>query len=306
MMNQSKITIPADVPKNKHATFLKNFKAITQNTGNLMLFAGDQRVEHLNTDFFGKGIACEDAKPDHLFNIASKAKIGCFATQYGHITRYGPKYKNINYLVKINSKTNLVKTEQMDPRSLAWVTVDQIVNLAKTSKLKIPAVGYTIYIGSEYEAEMLHEASQVITQAHKHGLVTVLWIYPRGAAVKHEKDPHIIAGACDVGSALGSDFVKVNFPQGKTEVEAINHFKEAIQAAGTTKVVCAGGETTSEHHFLELLEKQIAAGASGNATGRNIHQKSLQEAIAFCDAIANVTTKKMTAKQAYQQYQKQK
>ena len=73
-----------------------------------MLFAGDQKIEHLNKDFYGKGIAKEDNNPEHLFRIASKATIGGFAAQYGMITHYGRDYKNINYIVKLNSKTNLV------------------------------------------------------------------------------------------------------------------------------------------------------------------------------------------------------
>ena len=45
---------------------------------------------------------------------------------------------------------------------------------------------------------------------------------------------------------------------------------------GRTKVVCAGGSSTSEEKFLAELYDQIhVGGAAGNATGRNIHQKSL-------------------------------
>ncbi len=43
-----------------------------------MLFAGDQKVEHLNRDFFGAGITVEDNDPNHLFQIAIMADIGFF------------------------------------------------------------------------------------------------------------------------------------------------------------------------------------------------------------------------------------
>lgn len=45
-----------------------------------MLMAGEQKVEHLKEDFYGSGIALEDANPEHLFRIASQARIGVFAT----------------------------------------------------------------------------------------------------------------------------------------------------------------------------------------------------------------------------------
>jgi fructose-bisphosphate aldolase/6-deoxy-5-ketofructose 1-phosphate synthase len=75
---------------------------MTKGSGRLMLFAGDQKVEHLNNDFYGEGIHPDDADPEHLFRIAAEAKIGVFATQLGLIARYGMDYPHVPYLVKLN------------------------------------------------------------------------------------------------------------------------------------------------------------------------------------------------------------
>ncbi len=296
------VLVPADVPARMHNTYIKNYLEITKNTGRLMLFAGDQKIEHLNADFYGKGIHKDDSTPEHLFKIASRAKIGVFATQLGLISRYGRDYASVPYLVKLNSKTNLVKTRQKDPVSRSLVSVEQVVEFKRNSGLKILGVGYTIYLGSEFEAEMLSEASQIVYEAHKNGLVVVLWIYPRGKAVKNEKDPHLIAGATGVAACLGSDFVKVSYPaQGNKKSEEI--FKEAVLAAGRTKVVCAGGAPTNVRVFLDRLYKQIhVSGAAGNATGRNIHQKSLNDAIRMCNAIYAITIENKTVPQAMKIY----
>jgi DhnA family fructose-bisphosphate aldolase class Ia len=198
-------------------------------------------------------------------------------------------YPHVPYLVKLNSKTNLVKTQQADPFSNQWLDVQDVVTFRDNSGLKIPAVGYTVYLGSEFEAQMLRQAGRIVHDAHKHGLITVLWIYPRGKAVADEKDPHLIAGATGVAACLGSDFVKVNYPK-KEGQESKALFKEAVLAAGRTKVVCAGGSSVDAKVFLQRLHDQIfVSGASGNATGRNIHQKSLQEAVAMCNAIYAIT-----------------
>ena len=289
MTIESDIVIPADVPKNAEATYKANYKLITGGSGRLMLFAGDQKTEHLNDDFYGADIHPDDADPEHMFRIASKSRVGVFASQLGLIARYGKSYPNVPYLVKMNSKTHLVKTDQKDPLSTQLWTVQQVVDLRDSSKLKIAAVGYTIYLGSEYEGVMLSQAAQIINEAHKHGLVVVLWIYPRGKAVKNEKDAHLIAGAAGTAATLGADFVKVNPPkeEGKDSAELL---KEAAKAAGRTKLVCAGGSSTSAEKFLSQLYAQIhTGGASGNATGRNIHQKSLDEAIRMCNAISAIT-----------------
>jgi fructose-bisphosphate aldolase/6-deoxy-5-ketofructose 1-phosphate synthase len=301
-MRRLEVRVPLDVPDKKRETYRENFDEITKGSGRLMLFAGDQKVEHLNDDFFGKGISPDDADPEHLFRIASRARIGVFAAQLGLIARYGTDYREIPYLVKLNSKTNLVKTEQKDPLSEFFVDVEQVVEFRESSELPVLGVGFTIYLGSEYESEMLYRASQVVYEAHRHGLVTVLWIYPRGKAVADERDPHLIAGATGVAACLGTDFVKVNYPkkEGSSSAEV---FKEAVLAAGRTKVVCAGGSAKDPKSFLQELHDQIhISGASGNATGRNIHQKPLAEAVRMCNAIYAVTVEDKDAETAWKIY----
>lgn len=110
---------------------------ITKESGRLMLFAGDQKVEHLNDDFFGPEVPEDDADPEHLFRIAAQSKIGVFATQLGLIARYGMDYKDIPYLVKVNSKTHLVETAQADPFSNLWYDIDQVAEFRENSGLNI-------------------------------------------------------------------------------------------------------------------------------------------------------------------------
>ncbi len=285
------LMIPMDIPPESRTAYVDNYLAITRGSGHLMLFAGDQKVEHLNDDFYGEGIHEDDSDPEHLFRIASQAEIGVLATQLGLVARYGSDYPNAPYLVKLNSKTNLIKTTQMDPFSEQWYGVDQVVEFVTNSGLRVLGVGYTIYLGSEFEHEMLHQAAQIIYQAHRKGLITVLWMYPRGKAVQDERDPHLIAGATGVAATLGSDFAKVNYPS-KEGAESREIFKEGIKAAGRTKVVCAGGSATDVRAFLQRLHDQIfVSGAAGNATGRNIHQKPLAEAVRMCNAISAITIK---------------
>ena len=301
-MKTKDVIVPLDVPKNLRDKYVKNYLTITRESGRLMLFAGDQKVEHLNDDFYGKGIHPDDNEPEHMFRIASKAKIGVFATQLGLIARYGMDYPKVPYLVKLNSKTHLIKTAQSDPFSNELVSVEQVIDFKENSGLNILGVGYTIYLGSEYEPEMLRQAAQIIYEAHQHGLITVLWIYPRGKAIKDEKDPHLIAGATGVASCLGTDFVKINYPK-KEGCESKEILKEAILAAGRTKVVCAGGGSDDVKVFLSKLYDQLAiSGASGNATGRNIHQKSLPEAIKMCNAIYAITVEGKNVEEALRVY----
>jgi fructose-bisphosphate aldolase/6-deoxy-5-ketofructose 1-phosphate synthase len=302
-LTKGNVEVPSGVLPENGDKYIDNFLKITHNTGRLMLYAGDQKIEHLNKDFYGDEISTDDNVPDHLFRIASQARIGCFATQLGLISRFGKSYPDVPYLVKLNSKTNLVKTGQKDPLSPTLSTVSDVIAFEKSSGLNIVGIGYTIYLGSEYEHTMLSEAAKAVFQAQQNGLISVLWVYPRGKAVADEKDPHLIAGAAGVSACLGADFVKVNPPKkdGKSDPALL---KEATMASGKTRVVCAGGSADDPSAFFKRLFDQIhVGGTSGNATGRNIHQKPLDSAVRMCNAISAITLDNESAEEAMKIYE---
>lgn len=283
------VRVPMDVPAESRDTYIANFLKATRETGRLMLFACDQKIEHMNKDFYGEGIDIADCEPQHLFEIGKNGVIGVLAGQRGLVAQYAADYPEINYLIKMNSKTNLIKTSQEDPYSPQLTDLEAVLQMRENG-VNVVGLGYTIYLGSEYEATMMAEAGQLIAQAHELGLLVVLWIYPRGKAVTAEKDPDLIAGAAGVALCLGADFVKVNPPKpedGKTPAEALSI---AAKAAGRTGLVCAGGGTVDAKTFLTQLYDQIhVGGACGNATGRNIHQRSLDEAVRLTKAISVIT-----------------
>ena len=288
-MIDKNLTIPLTVPSNIRNQYVKNYEAATQNSGRLFLFAVDQRIEHLNQDFYGPGISPQAAIPDHVFKIASKARIGAFATHLGLVARYGQQFNEIRYLIKLNAKTNLIPTSQADPISLALYDVDQVVEFKESSGLDIVGVGYTIYLGSEHETAMLTEAAQIVMDAHSRGLLAVLWIYPRGKAVKSERSADIIAGAAGVGASLGADFVKVMAPHASSNSESAELLKQATMAAGRSKVICAGGVMKDEKQFLkEVCDLIHIGGASGAAVGRNIFQRDLDGAVDLCNKLAAI------------------
>ena len=281
--------VPGSVPAAKQSIFLENYRKATGTSGRLFLFAGDQKVEHLNADFTGQGISPESADPRHLFEIASKSRVGVFATQLGLVARYGKEYPATRYVIKLNAKTNLVPMAQHEPMSHHWVTVDQVAAFAQSTGLDVVGVGMTVYLGSENESLMLAQAAQAVLQAHQHGLLAIIWMYPRGKAIKEERSAAIIAGAAGVAVCLGADFVKVNPPDPEGGRSSAELFAQAVKAAGNTKILCSGGIARDKRTFLEEIYNDIhVGGISGVAIGRNIHQKGLAEAIAFCDAIASV------------------
>jgi fructose-bisphosphate aldolase/6-deoxy-5-ketofructose 1-phosphate synthase len=204
------------------------------------------------------------------------------------IDKYGPDYKNVPYVVKLNSRTNLVSIKEHDPVSYGWYDLDDISRFKKQSQLNIVGVGYTVYLGGEYESEMLKEAAQIVKDAHQQGLLTIIWMYPRGKNVPNEDDINIIAGGAGVAACLGADFVKVKYPYTGEEATA-KEFQAVVKAAGRTKVICVGGSKLGPKELLQNIDQQIhIAKTSGCAIGRNLHQYPLDQALQMAQAIASI------------------
>ncbi len=282
------IKIPLSVPKSKRSEYRNNYKLATGGTGKMLLIAGDQKIEHLNDDFFGPQISKEDSSPEHLFKIANATKGAVLATHFGLVSRYGEQYKNIPYIIKINGKTNIGPNDEKDS-SDCWLKINDIVNFKKQSNLNVVGIGYTLYLGSKFESKMMAKISQAIFEAHKNGLISVLWIYPRGKNIK-EEDIHTISGGAGVAACLDTDFVKLKYPYGaKNNKITAEKYTEVTKAAGRTKVICVGGSMRLSKEMAATTRDQLEiSNTHGLAIGRNLHQRPLTEAIKLASDLKSI------------------
>ena len=197
--------------------------------------------------------------PAKVLEIAESGYFTGIIFQKGVAEKYYDKRKNkVPLVVKLNGKTNLVKDE--DPYS------PQVCSVAEALDLDAKAVGYTIYIGSEFESLMTAEFGRVVEEAHEKSLPVIAWMYPRGRNVKDEKSPETIAYAARVGLELGADIVKIRYTGDPKS------FRWAVESAGKTKVVVMGGSKEDENTFLRKTKIVLEEGAIGLAVGRNVWQ----------------------------------
>jgi len=227
-----------------------SLKKIIKNKRALYL-AYDQGLEHGPEDFNDKNV-----DPEYVIDIANKGKYSAFICQKGIAEKYKDKIK-IPLIIKLNGKTNLVKG---DPISRQLCTVKEAI------KLGAVAVGYTIYVGSEYESVMFKAFEKILKEAHAKGLPVIMWAYPRGKGVKGKSKAKLMAYACRVGLELGADIVKVAY-EGN-----IDDLKWAVKSAGKTHVVVAGGMKKSEKELLSKAKEIMKSGCVGLAIGRNVWQ----------------------------------
>lgn len=221
--------------------------------GKAMYLAYDHGIEHGPLDLTGKSI-----DPDYILKIAADGGYNAIVLQKGVAEKYYSPYKNkIPLILKLNGKTKLVGGEPLST---------QICSVKEAIRLGAKAVGYTVYLGSEYESEMLKEFGKIEEEAHSAGLPIIGWMYPRGKNITDDASPEITAYAARIGLELGADIVKIKY------CGSAGCFQKAVEAAGKTKVVLSGGAKVNEEDFLEVVKNAMISGAIGVAAGRNVWQ----------------------------------
>ena len=223
--------------------------------GKIMLLAYDQGFEHGPTDFDDRSV-----DPKFILDLTKNGLFTGVILQEGVAEKYYSKeYRKTPLIVKLNGKTAFQKGR--DPVSLQLCTVERAVELGAVG------IGYTIYVGSEHEEEMMVEFSRIEDEAHKAGLVVIAWMYPRGKKVKgKEEDKEVVAYAARLGLELNADLVKVPFTGDEES------FSWVIRSAGKTGVLAQGGKKKEGKELEKEIREIMKAGAKGMAIGRNIWQ----------------------------------
>lgn len=72
-ITRDQVRVPADVMPEARENYIENYMKATRGTGRLMLFACDQKIEHLNKDFYGEGIDPSDLEPSIFLRLAARA-----------------------------------------------------------------------------------------------------------------------------------------------------------------------------------------------------------------------------------------
>ena len=229
---------------------------ITTN-GKALFLAYDQGLEHGPTDFNDENI-----DPQFILDIGVQGKFNAIVFQKGVAEKYYSKdlADTLPLIIKLNGKTNLVK--DVEPYSPLLCTVEEAINLGAVG------VGYTVYVGSEFENKMTEELAGIVRDAHAKNIPVIAWMYPRGRNVSNPHPPEITAYAARLGLELGADMVKIQYPG---SLEALKH---AVRASGKTKVVVSGGKKEDDKSFLQFAQTVMESGAIGMAVGRNIWQDS--------------------------------
>jgi len=228
---------------------LRNFQSILNSgrlggTGYMSILPVDQGIEHSAAASFAPNPAYFD--PKNIVELALEGGCNAVASTLGVLGAVSRQYAHrIPFVVKLNHNDALIHPTGYDQRMFG--SVRQAYDMGAA------AVGATVYFGAETSRRQLEEVSAAFAEAHKLGMVTILWCYLRNSAFKTDSDDYHVSAdltgqANYLGVTIEADIIKQKMP------ETNGGFK-AVKVGKTHERVYS---TLSSDHPIDLTRYQVA------------------------------------------------
>jgi class I fructose-bisphosphate aldolase len=268
-------------------------------TGKMVILPVDQGFEHGPARSFAKNPAGYD--PEYHFQLAIESGCNAYAAPLGFIEAGARKYAGqIPLILKLNNSDSLSK--------LGGAPISAVTSSVKEAvRLGCAAVGYTIYPASDARNAQYEALRAITEEAKAHGLVVVVWSYPRGSGVSKDGETavDIAAYAAQIACQLGAHIVKVKPPKDLVELpdakkvyeeqkipratlaERVRH---VVQSSfnGKRIVIFSGGEAKGTEAVLEEIRGLREGGSFGSIMGRNAFQRPKAEAMKLLQDVMKI------------------
>jgi class I fructose-bisphosphate aldolase len=267
-------------------------------TGKLIILPVDQGFEHGPARSFAMNPAAYD--PRYHFRLASEAGCNAYAAPLGFLEAGAREFAGqIPLILKLNDHD--LTLDERDPTQALTAHVSDALRLGCVG------VGFTIYPGSSRRFEMYAQLRDFAARAKRHGLIVVVWSYPRGSGLTKEAETSIdiCAYAAHIAAQLGAHVIKVKLPTAKIAQEEARKVYEAqkvpittltervahvVQStfAGRRIVIFSGGAFDTEETLLHDVRAIHAGGGFGSIMGRNTFQRPHDDALRMIGRFAEI------------------
>jgi class I fructose-bisphosphate aldolase len=236
-------------------------------TGKMVILPVDQGFEHGPARSFGPNPSGYD--PAYHPRLAVESGCNAYAAPLGFIESIAHEFAGeIPLILKVNNSDSLGDPGQ--PCSALTSAVED------AQRLGCSAIGFTIYPGSGLRNEMYVQIRDLIRDARKAGIPTVLWAYARGGEMTSvgETQIDVIAYAAQIACQLGAHIVKVKAPTDgiyldaakksyeniptKTLEERIRHVVQSSFAGKRIVIFSGGAAKDRDADGLSLLRDIMA------------------------------------------------
>ena len=282
-------------------------------TGYLSILPVDQGVEHSAGASFSPNPIYFD--PENIIKLAIESGCNAVVSTMGGLAIVARKYAHkIPFIAKINHNELLTYPNKFD--QIMFGSVKDAWNLGAG------AVGATVYFGSPESDRQITAVSQAFEEAHRLGMVTVLWCYLRNSSFKinnidYAASADLTGQANYLGVTIQADIIKQKLPENNGGYKALNtdgisygKYDERMYTELTTDnpidlcryqvtncfmgragLVNSGGASDGHKDLKEAVRTAVInkrAGGMGMLSGRKSFQKTFDEGVELLHAIQDV------------------
>jgi class I fructose-bisphosphate aldolase len=284
-------------------------------TGYVSILPVDQGVEHSAGASFAPNPSYFD--PNAIVELAIEGGCNAVASTLGVLGSVSRRYAHkIPFIVKINHNELLTYPNKFDQVLFSSVQ--------RAWELGAVGVGATIYFGSEESTRQLVEIAQRFEEAHRLGMVTVLWCYLRNSAFKQDGVDYGLSAdltgqANHLGVTIEADIIKQKMAEnngGYVALEKVTdhgdygktsdlvyskltsenpidlcRYQVANCYMGRAGLINSGGASSGETDLADAVRTAVInkrAGGTGLISGRKAFQRPMEEGIALLHAVQDV------------------
>ena len=306
------------IDSNRNIQTLRNLNTIFKSgrlagTGYLSVLPVDQGVEHSAGASFRPNPMYFD--PENIIKLAIEGGCNAVVSTMGGLAIVARKYAHkIPFIAKINHNELLTYPNKFD--QIMFGSVKDSWNLGAV------AVGATVYFGSPESDRQITAVSQAFEEAHRLGMVTILWCYLRNSNFKKNKIDYAASAdltgqANYLGVTIQADIIKQKLPENNGGYKALNmdgisygkydermytelatdnpidlcRYQVANCFMGRAGLVNSGGASDGHKDLKEAVRTAIInkrAGGMGMISGRKSFQKPFEEGVELLHAIQDV------------------
>jgi class I fructose-bisphosphate aldolase len=268
-------------------------------TGKLVILPVDQGFEHGPARSFAPNPPAYD--PRYHFELAIAADCNAYAAPLGFLEAGAREFAaEVPLILKLNDADVLLDAK--DPNQGLTGSVQDALRLGCS------AIGFTIYPGSAHQLEMYGQLRAHAEEAKRHGLVVVVWAYPRGSGLSKagETAIDVVGYAAQIAAQMGAHIIKVKLPSAHIEqaaarkvyeackipiatpAERVRHVMECAFAGRRIVIFSGGAAVFDDEKLLEEIRAIHAGGGFGSILGRNSFQRSRADALKMLSAVMDV------------------
>jgi putative autoinducer-2 (AI-2) aldolase len=154
-------------------------------------------------------------------------------------------------------------------------------------RVNAAAAGLSVFIGSDYEKETLHNLAALVNACEGYG-IPVMAITAVGREMD-KREARYLKLACRICAELGAKVVKTYWCE--------EHFDQVVNGCPVPVIMAGGPKCETELEVLEFVHDGIDKGAVGINLGRNVWQSP--HPVAMAKALRAIVHDRASVKQAH-------